>query len=104
MYTAITDDSGVIWTQLNGGILGPTGPTGNINLSTGAGITISNGVISIDTVGGVTFTGPIQGSTLYLTGDLIVTGRIVTSTGVFGATANNIIETIDNINMDGGEF
>ena len=104
LYTAITDDSGVIWTQLNGGILGPTGPTGNINLSTGAGITISNGVISIDTVSGLTFTGPIQGSTLYLTGDLIVTGQIVTSTGIFGSTSNALIESVDNMIMDGGEF
>ncbi len=104
LYTAITDDSGVIWTQLNAGILGPTGATVNINVSAGAGITISNSVISIDTVSGVTFTGPIAGSALYLTGDLIVTGRIITSTGVFGATANNIIEPVDNMIMDGGEF
>ena len=39
-----------------------------------------------------------------LNGDLYVTGRIVTSTGVFGATDNNIIEPVDNMNMDGGEF
>ena len=104
LYTAITDDSGVIWTQLNAGILGSTGPAGNINLSTGAGITISNGVISIDTVSGLTFTGPIQGSTLYLTGDLIVTGQIVTSTGIFGSTSNALIESVDNMIMDGGEF
>ena len=39
-----------------------------------------------------------------LNGDLYVTGRIVTSTGVFGATANAIIEPVDNMNMDGGEF
>ena len=104
LYTAITDDSGVIWTQLNAGILGPTGATGNINVSAGEGITISNSVISIDTAGGVTFTGPIRGSTLYLTGDLIVTGRIITSTGIFGATANNIIESVEDMIMDGGEF
>jgi len=28
----------------------------------------------------------------------------VTSTGVFGATANAIIEPVDNMIMDGGEF
>jgi hypothetical protein len=39
-----------------------------------------------------------------LNGDLYVTGRIVTSTGVFGATENNITEPVDNMNMDGGEF
>ena len=86
------------------GIQGIIGPTGNINVSAGPGITISNSVIGIDTVAGVTFTGPIRGSTIYLTGDLIVTGQIVTSTGLFGATANNIIEPVDNMNMDGGEF
>ena len=53
---------------------------------------------------GVTFTGPITGSTLYLTGDLIVTGRIVTSTGVFGATGNATIEPVDDMIIDGGEF
>ena len=86
------------------GIQGIIGPTGNINVSAGPGITISNSVIGIDTVAGVTFTGPIRGSDIYLTGDLIVTGRIVTSTGVFGVTANDIIEPVDNMNMDGGEF
>jgi hypothetical protein len=53
---------------------------------------------------GATFTGPIRGSSLYLTDDLIVTGRIVTSTGVFGATANALIEPVDDMIMDGGEF
>jgi hypothetical protein len=55
-------------------------------------------------VSGVTFTGPITGSALYLTGDLIVTGRIITSTGIFGATTNNIIESVEDMIMDGGEF
>lgn len=86
------------------GSQGPTGATGNINLSAGEGITISNSLIGIDIAGGVTFTGPIRGSTLYLTGDLIVTGRIITSTGIFGATANNIIESVEDMIMDGGEF
>ena len=63
-----------------------------------------SGRITIDASSGVTFTGPIRGSTIYLTGDLIVTGRIVTSTGVFGATANNIIEPVNDMIMDGGEF
>lgn len=59
---------------------------------------------TINILDGATFTGPIRGSSLYLTEDLIVTGRIVTSTGVFGATANALIEPLDNMNMDGGEF
>jgi hypothetical protein len=53
---------------------------------------------------GISSNGATFGSTVYMTGDLVVTGRIVTSTGVFGATANNIIEPVDNMIMDGGEF
>jgi hypothetical protein len=59
---------------------------------------------TLNLLGGVTFTGPIRGSSLYLTEDLIVTGQIVTSTGIFGATANALIEPVDNMTMDGGEF
>lgn len=39
-----------------------------------------------------------------ITGNLVVMGRIITSTGVFGATANDVIESIDDMIMDGGEF
>ena len=53
---------------------------------------------------GISSNGATFGSNVYMAGDLVVTGRIVTSTGVFGATANNIIEPVDNMNMDGGEF
>jgi len=90
----------------------PTNITGQLTVNT-IDVNNLNGVtditsaatrITIDASSGVTFTGPIRGSVIYLTGDLIVTGRIVTSTGVFGATANNIIEPVDNMNMDGGEF
>jgi hypothetical protein len=31
-------------------------------------------------------------------------GRIVTSTGLFGATENDVIEPADNMIMDGGSF
>ena len=102
-------------TQSGGGslVIGvPTDINGQLTVSTIDVATISgvntinsaSGNITIDASSGVTFTGPIRGSAIYLTGDLIVTGRIVTSTGVFGATANNIIEPVDNMNMDGGEF
>jgi Collagen triple helix repeat (20 copies) len=61
---------------------------------------ISNdGRITIDASQGVSFNGPI-----YLTGDLIVTGRIVTSTGIFGATANALTEPVSDMIMDGGSF
>ena len=59
---------------------------------------------TLNLLDGATFTGPIRGSSLYLTDDLIVTGRIVTSTGVFGATANALIEPVYDMIMDGGEF
>ena len=39
-----------------------------------------------------------------ITGNLVVMGRIVTSTGLFGATANDVIEPTDNMIMDGGSF
>ena len=44
LYTAITDDSGLIWVQLNAGIVGPTGPQGN----TGPSGIVGDYVISID--------------------------------------------------------
>ncbi len=54
--------------------------------------------------GETTFKGPITGSSLYLSNDLIVEGRIVTFEGVFGATANALIEPVDDMIVDGGEF
>ena len=125
LYTAITDDSGVIWAQLNAGILGASGATGSqgIQGNTGAtgpqgdpGTGLTNYVISVNgitgtvsniavTNSGQTFSGNQNFSNnVYVVGDLIVTGRIVTSTGVFGATANNIIEPVSDMIMDGGEF
>jgi hypothetical protein len=71
--------------------------TTNINGVTN--IISNDGRITIDASQGVSFNGPI-----YLTGDLIVTGRIVTSTGVFGATANALTEPVSDMIMDGGSF
>ena len=48
---------------------------------------------------GGTFSNNIQ-----IIGDLIVTGRIITETGVFGVTYNAEMEILDNLSMDGGEF
>ena len=44
LYTAITDDSGLIWVQLNAGIVGASGPQGN----TGATGPVGDYVISVD--------------------------------------------------------
>jgi hypothetical protein len=91
----------------------PTNITGQltvnntIDVNTISGVNTINssaGNITIDASSGVTFTGPIRGSTIYLTGDLIVTGRIVTSTGIFGATANALTEPVSDMIMDGGSF
>ena len=53
---------------------------------------------------GISSNGATFGGNVYMTGDLIVTGRIVTSTGVFGATANAITEPVSDMIMDGGSF
>jgi len=53
---------------------------------------------------GISSNGATFGSTVYMEGDLVVTGRIVTSTGIFGATANALTEPVDNMIMDGGSF
>ena len=50
-------------------------------------------------VSGATFSNNVQ-----IIGNLIVTGKIVTETGIFGVTYNNTIESIDDLSMDGGEF
>jgi len=77
---------------------------------------ISNYVVSINgttgaiasvakTNAGQTFSGnQTFNDTVYITGNLIVLGKIETATGIFGATANAIIEPVDNMNLDGGEF
>jgi hypothetical protein len=77
---------------------------------------ISNYVVSINgttgaiasvakTNAGQTFSGnQTFNDTVYITGNLIVLGKIETATGIFGATANAVIEPVDNMNLDGGEF
>ena len=86
-----------------------------ISSTTGAS-SISNYVVSINgttgaissvakTNAGQTFSGnQTFNDTVYITGNLIVLGKIETGTGIFGATANAIIEPVDNMNLDGGEF
>jgi hypothetical protein len=95
------------------GSQGATGPVGDYVISfngvtgTVTGITAGGANIftALNTFNvGIYSNGATFNSNVYMTGDLIVTGRIVTSTGVFGATANALIEPIDNMIMDGGEF
>lgn len=49
LYTAVTDDSGLIWVQLNAGIVGATGPQGN----TGATGPVGDYVISLRGLTGI---------------------------------------------------
>jgi hypothetical protein len=60
LYTAITDDSGVIWTQLNAGILGSNGATGSQGIQ---GVTGPTGSQGIQGVTGPTGSQGIQGVT-----------------------------------------
>jgi hypothetical protein len=53
---------------------------------------------------GISVSGATFSSNVQIIGDLVVTGRIITETGMFGATYNAAIEVVDNLNMDGGEF
>ena len=53
---------------------------------------------------GISVSGATFSSNVQIIGDLIVTGRIITETGVFGVTYNSEIEVLDNLSMDGGEF
>ena len=94
LYTAITDDSGVIWTQLNAGILGSNGATGpqGIQGNTGAtgpqGATGTNGTIGINGVTGPTGSQGNTGAT-GATGPQGISGAITftsNSTAPTGAT------------------
>ena len=53
---------------------------------------------------GISAFGGTFSNNVTIMGDLFVTGRIITETGIFGVTYNNTIESIDDMSMDGGEF
>jgi hypothetical protein len=53
---------------------------------------------------GISAFGGTFSNNVTIIGDLFVTGRIITETGLFGVTYNNTIENIDDMSMDGGEF
>ena len=53
---------------------------------------------------GISAFGATFSNNVKIIGDLIVTGRIITETGISGVTYNNTIESIDAMSMDGGEF
>ena len=72
---------------------------------TGVTTSLSNSFTPIQSfLGGISVSGATFSSNVQIIGDLIVTGRIVTETGIFGVTYNAAIEVLDNLSMDGGEF
>ena len=77
---------------LTGAVTGVTTGTSN---TFGPLQSFSSGI----SVSGATFSNNVQ-----IIGNLIVTGKIITETGVFGVTYNSEIEVLDNLSMDGGEF
>ena len=90
-------------------LIGISGSVTSFNGLTGAvtGVTtgVSNEFIPIQSfLGGINVSGATFSSNVQIIGDLIVTGRIITETGMFGATYNAAIEVVDNLSMDGGEF
>ena len=87
----------------------PTEYVTSFNGLTGAvtGVTtgISNSFTPIQSfLGGISVSGATFSTNVQIIGDLVVTGRIITETVMFGATYNAAIEVVDNLNMDGGEF
>ena len=109
-------DVSYVKTTISAGAVGPQGPTGatptdyviSFNGATGAVTGASLGANTFTQLNtfnaGISASGATFNGNIYVTGNLIVTGRIETSTGIFGATANAIIEPVDNMNLDGGEF
>ncbi len=105
--------NGSAWNVYNSNTSGATGPIGDyvvtFNGLTGAvtGVTtgISNSFIPTQSfLGGISASGASFSNNVQIIGNLIVTGKIVTETGVFGVTYNAEIEVLDNLSMDGGEF
>jgi hypothetical protein len=90
--SSIAGDYVISFNGLTGAVTGVT--TGNSN-TFGPLQNFSSGLSAF----GGTFSNNLQ-----IVGNLLVTGKIVTETGIFGVTYNNTIESIDDMSMDGGEF
>ena len=104
----ITEKS-ISFSDFKNELIGISGSVTSFNGLTGAvtGVTtgVSNEFIPIQSfLGGINVSGATFSSNVQIIGDLIVTGRIITETGMFGATYNAAIEVVDNLSMDGGEF
>ena len=104
----ITEKS-ISFSDFKNELIGISGSVTSFNGLTGAvtGVTtgISNSFTPIQSfLGGISVSGATFSSNVQIIGDLVVTGRIITETGMFGATYNAAIEVMDNLSMDGGEF
>lgn len=91
LYTAVTDDSGLIWVQLNAGIVGASGPAGNTGATGAQGPQGNTGATGgTGPQGNTGATGP-QGNT----GPSGIVGDYVTSlrglTGIIGLSAGSNI-------------
>ena len=91
------------------GVTGSVESVASFNGLTGAVTGVTTGVSNSFTpiqnfLGGISVLGATFSNNVQIIGDLIVTGRIITETGMFGATYNAAIEVVDNLSMDGGEF
>jgi len=90
---------------LTGAVTGVSTFNGLTGAVTGVTTGVSNSFTPIQSfLGGISVSGATFSSNVQIIGDLIVTGRIITETGMFGATYNAAIEVVDNLSMDGGEF
>lgn len=92
VYSTVSGNIVTTFNGLTGAVTGVT--TGNSN---------TFGPLQSFT-GGISVSGATFSNNVKIIGDLNVTGKIITETGVFGATYNAAIEVVDNLNMDGGEF
>ena len=102
--------NGYAWDVYSSGTSGITGTyVVTFNGLTGAVTGVTTGVANTfgplqSFTSGISVSGATFSSNVQIIGDLIVTGRIVTETGIFGVTYNAAIEVLDNLSMDGGEF
>lgn len=91
-----------VYSTVSGNVTSFNGLTGAV---TGVTTGISNSFIPIQSfLGGISVSGATFSNNVQIIGHLVVTGRIITETGMFGATYNAAIEVVDNLSMDGGEF
>ena len=102
--------NGSAWNVYSSGTAGISGPyVITFNGLTGAVTGVTTGLANTfgplqSFTGGISVSGATFSSNVQIIGNLLVSGKVVTETGIFGVTYNNTIESIDDMSMDGGEF